>query len=331
MIDKCIWLKDVLYLPSGRVFLSELADGYLIESTEMRDISIDGKEHFEVRKSLDPRVIWKHIVDYRDKWLLTVSTQRGCSYDCQFCDVAPLSFSGNLTTSEILAQVQMLLDNTPHLLRSDKVKIGFARMGEPSQNLNNVMDAIEGLPSLSAMANKDFKWLPCFNTILPQKVAGYDCYGVIDRVIGMKERFYDGFLHFQISCNSTDEVWRQKLFGGADVMPIKEIIKYINKLYISNRTITLNFIVIDGIEIDVQKLKSYGLSGDKFAVKLIPLNETINGELNKLGVYANYENYDKLTALGEEFNRIGVPTVVDAIAKCEEAGLCCGQLAQIYR
>jgi len=323
-------IKDVLYLPSGRIFLSETDDGYLIESTEMRDVSVDGKEHQDVRTSLDPHVIWKHLVPYEDKWLLTVSTQKGCSYNCNFCDVAPLEFKGNLTYKEILAQVQMLLENTPHIKKSNKVKIGFARMGEPTQNLDNVLKATRLLPVASKIHGRRFKWLPCFNTILPVKASGLDCDKILDKVIDLKEGFYGGKLHLQISCNSTDETIRKELFGGANVMSVKDIIEYVNKKNITSRTVTLNFIVMDGVEVDVQKLKSYGMNGDNFTVKLIPLNHTNNAKDNNLKTYANYSNYEKLTKLGEEFNKIGVPTVVDAIAKCEEASLCCGQLAQIH-
>lgn len=49
-----IYPERTFYLPSGRVILSKTEDKYPIESTEMRDISVDGKEHSEVRKSLDP-------------------------------------------------------------------------------------------------------------------------------------------------------------------------------------------------------------------------------------------------------------------------------------
>jgi 23S rRNA (adenine2503-C2)-methyltransferase len=324
-------IEKVLYLPSGRIFLCRTDDDYLIECTEMRDVSVGGKQHLEVRSSNDPHVIWKHMVDYKDKWLLTVSTQKGCTHNCKFCDVANLPFEGNLSVNEIEDQILLLLENTPHVQQSDKVKIGFARMGEPAHNLQNVIEAIYDLDILSQSRQKDFKWLPCFNTILPRKIVGGSGFDVIDEVIAVKEFGHSGFLHFQISCNSTDEEKRRALFGGADVLTLEEIVEYINSKDITNRTITLNFIVMNGVEVDVQKLKQIGLNGDKFTVKLIPLNNTMNAEDNALTTYANYSNYEDLQSLGEEFNKIGVPTVIDAIAKCEEAGLCCGQLAQIYQ
>jgi 23S rRNA (adenine2503-C2)-methyltransferase len=318
------------YLPSGRAFVLQTDDGYLIECTEMRDVSVGGKENYEVRNSLDPRVVWRHVVDYEDKWLLTVSTQKGCAYNCQFCDVAKLPFKGNLSTEEILQQIEFLLNSTPYVNRSSKVKIGFARMGEPSHNLDNVLEAMVMLPIISKTKDKEFIWLPCFNSILPRKVSGgYSGFTVIEKVLEVKNRIFDGFLHFQISVNSTDEEVRKILFGNADVLTIEEIVKYINKSNIRNRTVTLNFIVMKGISIDIEYLMKLRLNKDKFTVKLIPLNKTWNAKEHKLKTVANYENYKELEKIKREFISRGVPVVIDAIAKCEEAGLCCGQLVQL--
>jgi len=323
-------IKNVYYLPSGRIFLLEdNKTNIMLECTEMRDVSIQGKEHSEVRNSQDPHVIWKHLKPYEEKWLLTVSTQRGCTHQCQFCDVANIGYHGNLTQEEIEEQIKLIIFNTDYVRKSNKVKIGFARMGEPAHNLDNVLGAIKNLSKISTEMGRDFQWLPCFNSILPRKTiennSGFD---IIDKVIDMKEKTYNGFLHFQISCNSTDESIRRRLFGHADVLTIAEIIYKINKLKISKRTVTLNFIVMKDIPVDVEYLMKLGLNPEKFTVKLIPLNKTINSVDHNLETYANYQNYEDLVKLGEKFKKYNIPTVIDAIAKCEEAGLCCGQLAQ---
>jgi 23S rRNA (adenine2503-C2)-methyltransferase len=318
-------IKNALYLPSGRIFLVDCG-GYTIECTEMRDVSTSGKINEEVRTTNNPHIIWKHLVPYDDKWLLTVSTQKGCSYNCQFCSCGELPFAGNLTQQEIERQVELILLNTPHVISCKKVKIGFARMGEPSHNIDNVLRTIKNLPKISANYLRDFTWLPCFNSILP--ISKPD---TIDRVIEVKERDYNGLLHFQISCNSTDEEKRKELFGGANVVPLEEIVNKVNNIKITNRTITLNFIVMKGVEVSVEKLKKMGLDKNKFTVKLIPLNQTPVGDANSLETFANYNNYEELEILKEQFESNDIPVVIDAIAKCEEAGLCCGQLAQIYQ
>jgi 23S rRNA (adenine2503-C2)-methyltransferase len=317
-------IKEVLYLPSGRIFIQKTEDNYVIESTEMRDVAVDGKLHIQVRETQDPREIWKHLVPYQEKWLLTVSTQKGCMHNCKFCDVANLPFRGNLSQEEIENQIVNLLTSSPYVLKSNKVKIGFARMGEPAWNLNNVLAAMKNLPEISKSLGRDFNWLPCFNSILPKYV------DVLDQVIDFKESEYNGRLHLQVSCNSTNEQQRVDLFGGANVLPIEDVINIVNKHNITNRTVTLNFIIMQGIEVSVDKLRKMGLNKNKFTVKLIPLNSTNNAQNNNLKTVANYSNYEKLIELKNEFEQNGIPVVVDAIARCEEAGLCCGQLAQIY-
>jgi ABC-type transport system substrate-binding protein len=81
---------------------------------------------------------------------------------------------------------------------------------------------------------------------------------------------------------STDEEKRYELFGNADVLSIEEVISIVNKKVITNRTVTLNFIVMENIEVSVDKLYKMGLGGDKFVVKLIPLNATHNANNNNI-------------------------------------------------
>jgi 23S rRNA (adenine2503-C2)-methyltransferase len=330
------------YLPSGRVIVSKTDDGHFIESTEMRDVTVDGKKHEEVRETLDPKIIWKHLAPFDKKWLCTVSTQVGCTYSCKFCDVAKLGFTRNLTDEEILAQIEMLLRSTPEVVNgTTKAKIGFARMGEPMQNLNNVLRVINMLaPDKKHLYRgigdyPNVEWLPCFNSIVPQKVVLDDGHtitglGALSRVIDSKERDHDGYMHIQISVNSTDEEKRKELFNGAYVTPMAEVIHLVNTREIHNRTVTLNFICMKGVEVSVDKLMKWKLNPEKFAVKLIPLNTTLNSQKNVLETEFNYENIPRMEELRNDFKKAGIPVVVDSIAKCEESGLCCGSLVRDY-
>ena len=76
MAEKELQYQNAFYLPSGRIFLLKTKDDYPIECTEMRDVSVQGKEHSVVRTTQDPHIIWNHLKPYEDKWLLTVSTQK---------------------------------------------------------------------------------------------------------------------------------------------------------------------------------------------------------------------------------------------------------------
>ena len=54
---------------------------------------------------------------------MTVSTQKGCTHNCLFCDVAGLPFKGNLTQEEIEGQIKFYLHNTDYVKQKcDKAK-----------------------------------------------------------------------------------------------------------------------------------------------------------------------------------------------------------------
>jgi adenine C2-methylase RlmN of 23S rRNA A2503 and tRNA A37 len=323
-----ITLEDIVNLPSGRIFICKTQDPsgkpYIIESTEMQDVL--GKENPEVLTTDNIELIKKNLVPYEVKWLMTVSTQLGCGYACKFCDVPLIPFRGNLSMDLIMSQIRLIFEQSPNVKRSDKVKIGFARMGEPALNWINVLGAIK---QLKGHDFGDFRFLPCYNSIVPDRLI-HDAspFDILSEVLKIKEVVFEGFLHIQLSVNSTDEDQRTWLFGGAKVIPLRQLIDFFDSKKITDRTITLNFICGDGWQLDIDKLK--GLDPLKFAIKLIPLNETTRGNKYELKPYANYRNFDLLKKRGDEIRNIGLNVVADTIAKCEEAGLCCGQLAHIY-
>jgi adenine C2-methylase RlmN of 23S rRNA A2503 and tRNA A37 len=201
-------------------------------------------------------------------------------------------------------------------------------MGEPMQNLDAVLGVMQKLNS-SIKSPGHIDWLPCFNTIVPSKVNTLYGLEALAKVLDVKDDL-GGMMHVQISVNSTDEATRKNLFNGANVVPLKSIIEFINTRKITNRTVTLNFISMKGVEVDLKKLQQYGLDPKKFAVKIIPLNATINATKNVLETEYNYKNVEQLKSLEHQFREAGIPVVTDAVAKCEEAALCCGQLVREY-
>ena len=111
------------------VFVAELDDGTCIEFAE----------------SVQPPF------PRRDKWVLIVSTLRGCPTRCAICDAGG-SYTGKLSTDEILAQIEYLIKrrfpdgNVP----VPKLKIQFARMGDPALN-DAVLEVLVELPRRFAL------------------------------------------------------------------------------------------------------------------------------------------------------------------------------------
>ncbi|MBF0107295.1 MAG: radical SAM protein [Deltaproteobacteria bacterium] len=74
---------------------------------------------------------------------ICISTQIGCPIGCRFCAVSNYQFVRNLQSDEIIGEVELVLNDTPHLNRFDEV--AFQGTGEPLYNLVHVARAAEVL------------------------------------------------------------------------------------------------------------------------------------------------------------------------------------------
>lgn len=75
-----------------------------------------------------------------------VSSQSGCRMACQFCMTAKYGFNGNLSVNEILSQV-LALPQAKNI-----TNVVFMGMGEPMDNLDNVLKAVEIMTAEWGMA-----------------------------------------------------------------------------------------------------------------------------------------------------------------------------------
>lgn len=308
-------------LPSGNVYvLYNKEKNFYIETTQMQDVDTKNKSQ-EILTTMNKDIINQHLVPKKDKWLIAISTQYGCPQKCKFCLVPTLPFKGNLTKDDMWEQLEFVFNQHPEVTECDKVKVGFARMGEPQYNWQNILSVMIEMKNY----RKGFRFLPCYNTILPK----VDVYGkhpidvIKDEVMSVKA-YLDGFLHIQISTNSTNEDQRRELFGGADVVTIEEMKKEFNDLPNNNRLITLNFICGDGWELDPNKLE--GLNPNVFCIKLTPLNINPATAKNNLEDAIKW-NWNNMFRIKDRLSQFGLKTIIDVAAMCE-LDLCCGNLVQ---
>ena len=77
------------------------------------------------------------MIPNEDRSTLCLSTQVGCRYKCRFCATGEQGFHGDLSCSEILYQYAQLPER-------DKItNIVYMGMGEPMDNLENVLKSLE--------------------------------------------------------------------------------------------------------------------------------------------------------------------------------------------
>lgn len=70
-----------------------------------------------------------------------ISTQIGCKYGCLFCGSGKCRFDRNLSSLEILSEIEHILLYTNYEKLDD---ISFMGSGEPLDNLTNIVDALRG-------------------------------------------------------------------------------------------------------------------------------------------------------------------------------------------
>ncbi len=138
---------------NGFVSVIQLDDGKLIETTSTclpmaTEIRVTGKKDNKISANDFSMMNWK------EKWTVGISTQTGCPIRCRFCAVNKLTDKQgwrNLTSDEMIEQVQYAITEAQKINGglnpndSDIFRILFTRMGEPSLNIDNVIDAVRQL------------------------------------------------------------------------------------------------------------------------------------------------------------------------------------------
>ncbi|WP_155209350.1 23S rRNA (adenine(2503)-C(2))-methyltransferase RlmN [Fulvivirga aurantia] len=94
-------------------------------------------------KLYDDKVVESVLIPAKKRITACVSSQVGCSLDCNFCATARLKRMRNLNPDEIYDQVVAIKDQSELYFDRPLTNIVFMGMGEPLLNYNNVLAAID--------------------------------------------------------------------------------------------------------------------------------------------------------------------------------------------
>lgn len=98
-------------------------------------------------KLFDGKVVESVLIPTEKRITACVSSQVGCSLDCDFCATGQLKRMRNLNADEIYDQVVAIRDQSEQFFGRPLTNIVFMGMGEPLLNYQNVLDAIEKITS----------------------------------------------------------------------------------------------------------------------------------------------------------------------------------------
>ncbi len=157
---------------------------------------------------------------------LCVSSQVGCRMGCRFCSTAKQGFQDQLTSGEIINQIVSLPQ------RDKLTNVVYMGMGEPFDNLENVMNSLEILTS-----GYGFGW--SYQRITVSTI------GIIPGMIHFLEKSQ---CHLAVSLHSPFDAQRQEMIPMQKLYPVSEVIKTIKKYdFQHQRRVSFEYILFDGI------------------------------------------------------------------------------------
>ena len=185
--------------------------------------SVDGTTKYLFETSHGP--VETVFIPEEERGTLCVSCQVGCKMNCQFCMTGKQGWNGNLTVTEIINQIMSVPES------KQLTNIVFMGMGEPMDNFDEVMKAIEILTS-----DWGFGWSPHRITV--------STVGIIPTM----ERFLkESECHLAVSMHNPFSKERSEIMPIEKRYPISEVINVIRKFdWTHQRRISFEYILISG-------------------------------------------------------------------------------------
>lgn len=207
-----------------RELLAEHYEFGLIDSTRVQE-SMDG-----TKKYLFPTVHGKFVetamIPDDDRKTVCVSSQVGCKMGCLFCMTGKQGFQGQLTAGEIVNQIR----NLPE--RREVTNIVYMGMGEPFDNLDQVLKSLEILTSDWGFA------------MSPRRIT----VSTIGIIPGMLTFLDKSEAHLAVSLHTPFDEERQRLMPIQIAYPLKEVIREIKSWdFGRQRRVSFEYIVFKGL------------------------------------------------------------------------------------
>jgi 23S rRNA (adenine2503-C2)-methyltransferase len=257
------------------------------------------------------------------KMVIVVSSQFGCPMGCTMCD-AGTEYHGNLSAEQIHEQIAFVIEHWagPGLTSCPKLKVQFARMGEPALN-RAVLRVLRELPARLQAPGL----MPCIATVAPSRATDW-----LESLLQVRRETYGpGQFQLQFSVQSTSAAARRQMIPAA-VWDLERINGYAQRfVQPGDRKVVLNFALAQGLPVEPEVLARL-VSPDHCLIKLTPLNPTDRAARNGWRSVLSAEHADGAAELVAELRAMGFDCIVSIGAREEsDMGSSCGQLAMLER
>ncbi len=229
-----------------------------------KQVSSDGtvKYLFDI---LDGNAIETVVMEYKHGRTICVSSQVGCKMGCKFCASTGINFERNLSAGEIVEEL-LAVQKDLNIKISNVVFMGI---GEPLDNFDNVMKAIEiiNYPKGIGIGARHISISTC---------------GIVPKIYEIADR--DLQCTLSISLHQATDEGRSALMPINNVYNIEELMKacryYIEK---TNKRISFEYALAKDNNDNEESAKELVklLKGMLCHVNLIPINKIKNGMYDK--------------------------------------------------
>lgn len=280
---------------------TQLSENYTLGlSSPLREsISTDGTKKYLFETQQGQYIESAYIPD-RDRATLCVSSQAGCRMGCRFCATARQGLQHSLSAGEIINQIVSLPD------RDRLTNIVFMGMGEPLDNLDNVLNAIEILT-----ADWGFGWSP---TRITLSTAG---------VASLLSTFLDKTkVHLAVSLHNPFHEERAEIMPIEKAFPIREVCDILRRYdFTGQRRVSFEYIVMEGLNDSPAHIKELCrlLNGIKCRINLIRFHKIPDSP------YFSPSN-ERMIAFRDALTAKGIQTTIRA-SRGEDIKAACGLLS----
>ncbi|MEH6407239.1 MAG: 23S rRNA (adenine(2503)-C(2))-methyltransferase RlmN [Leeuwenhoekiella sp.] len=198
----------------------------------------------------DNLIVESVLIPTKSRTTACVSSQVGCSLNCQFCATARLKRMRNLNPDEIFDQVMAIDKQSKLYFDRPLSNIVFMGMGEPLMNYKNVIAAIDKITSSDGGLGMSPKRITVSTSGVPK---------IIKKMADDEVKF-----NLAVSLHSALDEVRTEIMPFNEQMPLQELKESLIYWYEkTQKKITYEYIVWNGIndrDVDIDALVDFGLA-----------------------------------------------------------------------
>jgi 23S rRNA (adenine2503-C2)-methyltransferase len=236
----------------------------------------------------------------RDRATLCVSSQAGCRMGCTFCMTGRQGFHGQLSAGQVLNQVLSIPRS------EDLTNIVFMGMGEPLDNVDNVLAAVDILTAPWGLA-----WSPKRITV-----------SSIGKLAELRRLLTETKVHVAISLHSPFPDERRELMPVERAYSMLDVLELLRGFdFAHQRRLSFEYIMWRGINADLRHADALArlLRGMDCRVNLIRYHSLPDSPLQTATTA-------EMTAFRDRLNDAGITATIRA-SRGEDIQAACGMLA----